>query len=125
VETLVRFTLVTGEDGTADDFRFELLDEFAGMTLYDTFLTRDLAVNTTEVFEFVVSLDFCEFSSFRLTKLTGADNYDDHWFLAELFFEADGEMVFFDRVADRTVTADQDSYMGGYTRTAQYSERCD
>lgn len=126
VKTHVRFTLVTGGDGTKDDLQFELLDEFGGTTLYSTILTRDLGADTTEVFELVVPLDFCDFSSFRLTKLTGPDDVDDHWFLDELFLEVDGEMVFFDRAAGdiSPITASSFPYMGGYSATVPYMVQC-
>ena len=115
----VRITLATGADGTNDDLLFELLDVLGGETLFEAVLTGDLGPNSSEFLDLMIPLKFCEFSSFRLTKITGSDGVADHLALDDLSVEVDGVTVFTDR------TAKSLPYHGGYSGTAKYKARCE
>ena len=115
----VRITLATGADGTNDDLLFELLDVPRGETLFEAVLTGDLGPNSSEFFDLMIPLEFCEFSSFRLTEITGSGRVADHLALDDLSVAVDGVTVYFDR------TARSLPYHGGYSGTAKYKARCE
>ena len=115
----VRITLATGADGTNDDLLFELLDVLEGETLFEAVLTGGLGPNSSEFFDLMIPLEFCEFSSFRLTKITGSGRVADHLALDDLSVAVDGVTVYFDR------TARSLPYHGGYSGTAKYKARCE
>lgn len=101
-ETSVTLTLVTGDDGTADNPVFELVDN-SFITVFTTTLDNpnDLQLNQTDVYEFSVPYSFCQIIGFQLTK-PSTSGVDDAWLLSEYYLELDGLQVSFERQLEQS-----------------------
>lgn len=130
--TNVKLTVVTGhEGGTADEPIFEVFDnshgEFDGETIGSLILDKSnsLQSNKTDVFEFRVYRSFCEITGWRIKK-PAKSNVDSPWLLKAIYIELNGELVYFDNVLNRTITAGCKNYCaaGNWTRTESYKEHC-
>ncbi len=100
--TSVKLTLVTGDDGTADNPVFELLDSSI-RAVFTTTLDNpgDLQPNQTDVYEFSVPYPFCQIIAFQLTK-PSTSGVDDSWLLTEYHIELDGREVSFQRQLEQS-----------------------
>jgi hypothetical protein len=100
-ETSVKLTLVTGEDGTADNPVFRLFDStsFVFTTILDN--PGDLQPNQTDIYEFSVPYSFCQIIGFDLAK-PSSSGVDDSWLLSEYYLEMDGREVSFERLIEQS-----------------------
>jgi hypothetical protein len=123
--TSVRLTLVTGDDGTADNPVFELLD--SSMTPIFTITLDnpgDLQSGQTDVYEFSVPHPFCQITTWQMTK-PSSSAADDPWLPTEIYLELDGKMVFFYRLFSDLgpITADSPRD-GNWSATDLFTEQC-
>jgi hypothetical protein len=124
--TPVAVRVVTAGDGTADDLRLELGGSFPNPPYVQTLSQpNDLQPEATDVYSFIVPMEFCEIRSFRLLKpSSGAE--DDSWAVEEIGVTIDGVDVFFDRAAEafNPITAASFPPNGDWSGTTAYAERC-
>jgi len=129
--TIVKLTLVTGDDGTANLPVFELFDnsggDFFGQVLFSTSLNQkgDLQPNQTAIYEFTVPSPFCKIAGWHLSKPANS-GVDDPWLLKEIYIELNGEMVYFDRVFydQGPMNAGEGERSGNWVRTNEYKQQC-
>ena len=121
--TSVRLTLVTGDDGTADNPVFELYDpSFVPVFAITLDNPGDLQPGQTDVYEFSVPEPLCQIVAWQLTKPSGAGG-DDAWVIAETYIALNGLQVFFVRSPIGPVTADMPAG-GNWSGIDVYLQHC-
>jgi hypothetical protein len=124
-KTLVKLTLVTGSDGTADNPTFELVDN-SGNSLFSITLNNpgDLQPNQTDVYEFTVPHPFCKLTGWWLIKPSNS-GVDDSWLPTEIDIELDGKMVSFDRLfSDLGPLTASSPRSGNWSGSDIYKQQC-
>lgn len=122
--TTGQIVLVTGDNGTVDNVELELTGVFPDSPYrFPLDQPNDLGPGQTDAFLFEVPAEFCQVTGFSVRKLGGPVG-DDDWYLKEIFLTLDGVEVYFDRVADRQMTAASFPYNGDWTGTGAYRSRC-
>lgn len=111
--TFVKLTLITSNDGTADNPVFELFDN-SGNILFATTLDKpgDLQPDQTDIYEFTVPHSFCQFIGWQLTK-PQTSGMDDSWLPMSITIELDGQTVWLDGLFADLGSITADSQRGG------------
>ena len=123
--TEVNLTFVTGDDGTVDPFAFFLEGGYSASPYrYYADIPGDLMAGQTDTYSFLVPMDFCQMTGWRLEKYT-TGGVDDSWLPNEIHLTLDGEVLFYDTVFYEVGTITAGSYRAGtWDGTQVYQDRC-
>lgn len=123
--TPVSVTFVTGANGTADNPFFNIEGDFSASP-YRHYLnqTGDLQPNQSDIYQYLVPMDFCQMTGWKLDKPTTA-GIDDDWLANEIDISIDSTLVFFDAVFHEVGPITSSSQLGGtWDGTDAYQSRC-
>lgn len=124
-ETNVKLTLVTGNDGTEDNPKFELFDN-TGTLIYSTILNNpsDFQPGKTDIYEFLVPKSFCNITGFKFTKPKESE-LDDTLILSEITIDIDGNVVYMDRsLSTWGVITFESNLTGNWADVSIYKQKC-
>ena len=124
--TLVELSVITGDNGTADNLDFEIGGSFPGAPFVQLLDQEgDLQPFQTDSYVFIVPMEFCEMTSFQLRK-PALSAVDDDWTMTQFSLSIDGTDVFFDSDIGvfNPVTAASYPPNGNWSGVAAYQDRC-